>query len=132
MKIRIGDREIEPRELPVGERTYEKRIAMLKAMGDAPMVPGTGLVIHADDLMSIGDPVGSIMADKLDAPIPEDAYIATGDAAYPYSMADAMEAFRWAAAFRERIVAALEAETGDRATAERLAGVVVRALEASE
>jgi transposase-like protein len=38
-------------------------------------------------------------------------------------------AFEHAAAIRERIAAALEAEIGDRATAERLAGVVARALE---
>lgn len=36
------------------------------------------------------------------------------------------------AEYRARIVAALEAEIGDRATAERLAGVVVTALEGGE
>jgi hypothetical protein len=48
---------------------------------------------------------------------------------HPYSMADAVDAFRWAAAFRERITLALEVEVRDRQTAERLAAAVVRALE---
>jgi hypothetical protein len=51
---------------------------------------------------------------------------------YYVAPADNVGMLRAAAAFRERITLALEAEIGDRDAAERLAGVVVRALEGGE
>jgi hypothetical protein len=110
------------------------------------------------DVRSIGGPAGTITTDNLDlstsqhiassgcAPHAEDDeaygaggtewryYVAPVDRhgipiGTTYSARDALEDLRYAAAIRARITSALAAEIGDRATAERLAGVVVKALE---
>jgi hypothetical protein len=91
---------------------YEDRLAMLKAMADPADVS-----VPADEIRFVQS---WVTAPPLNGE-------------YKVSIADIdtspIAIFRLAAEARERIALALEAEIGDRATAERLAGVVVRALE---
>jgi hypothetical protein len=81
---------------------------------------------RAEDVQAIDSvPNGEIRAGNLAG----ERWITTAEWRYYAAPADNVGMLRAAAAIRERIVAALEAEIGDRATAERLAGVVVWALE---
>jgi hypothetical protein len=97
---------------------------ILSGTGHARTVPGTGLVIRTD--ASVPEDEIRFVQPRVTMPLPGGGYVAQLPGA---ALTKAEGIAQHAAAIRERIVAALAAEIGDRDTAERLAGVVVRALE---
>lgn len=119
---------------------YKRRLEMLRQMG-AKVQPEE---IRAEDIRSINTDNNVLTTDHLIVgegtfnPVTGTIHSTMGEevaagwrwyAAPPPSLMDAADTAQRAAMLRARIVDALDAEIGDRATAERLAAAMITALE---